>query len=380
MNLLIHDLDEKRWEEVKSEYEGWSIVSDNGQIRPCSGCFSCWNKTPGECIIKDGYQNMGYIIHHSEEVVVISRYTYGGFSGFVKNVFDRCLGYVLPQFEVVNGESHHQKRYAEDKPFTFIFYGNNLSEDDKKKAERYVKAVCTNIRGCVKNVEFREDKEERKTNPRTGSCSSKTVILNASMRYSTGNSFAFSEKLNALLEGKTETYNLCRYLNDLPSLVGNLSDCDRLVICTPLYVDGLPSQLIRLFECFEKEYRGSDKKVYLLANMGLYESRQFVNMFNAVKKWCKVMNFEYGGGLGISAGELLGVLIQKLPFEAGPCQNAYNGIRHLAETVNKKKVQSDEFAEPNAFPRSLYIGIANTNWRITAKRNGIRPSDLYRKL
>ena len=74
---------------------------------------------------------MGSLIHHVDEGVVISRYTYGGFSGFVKNVFDRCLGYVLSQFEVAGGETHHQKRYDEDKPFTFIFYGHDLNEDEK---------------------------------------------------------------------------------------------------------------------------------------------------------------------------------------------------------------------------------------------------------
>ena len=128
MNLIIHDLNSDEWNKISEKYSGWSVVSDTGTIRPCNGCFSCWNRTPGKCVICDGYENMGYLIHHAEEVVVISRYTYGGFSGFVKNVFDRSLGYVLPQFEVINGETHHKKRYDEDKPFTFIFYGESFSD------------------------------------------------------------------------------------------------------------------------------------------------------------------------------------------------------------------------------------------------------------
>ena len=141
------------------DYDGGDIVTDNGNIRPCVGCFSCWNRDPGRCAIKDGYDNMGVRIHHADEVVVISRYTYGGFSGSVKNVFDRCLGYVLPQFEIAGGETHHQKRYDEDKPFTFIFYGHKLSEDEKNSAVRYVTAVCANIRGHVNDVIFRECEE-----------------------------------------------------------------------------------------------------------------------------------------------------------------------------------------------------------------------------
>ncbi|MBO7677165.1 MAG: flavodoxin family protein, partial [Erysipelotrichaceae bacterium] len=160
MKLVIHDLNKEKWQKIADQYEGSTIISDDGTIQPCIGCFGCWNKTPGKCVIKDGYDDMGYLIHHSDEVVVISRYTYGGFSGFVKNVFDRCLGYVLPHFELVKGQSHHKKRYEEDKPYTFIFYGHDLSEEDKNDAIRYVNAVCTNLRTHVKDVQFIEEAEE----------------------------------------------------------------------------------------------------------------------------------------------------------------------------------------------------------------------------
>ena len=126
MNLVIPDLPPEAWARIEADYAGWTVVSDRGTIRPCTGCFACWNRTPGVCAVKDGYENMGQLIHRADEVLVISRYRYGGFSGFVKNVFDRCLGYVLPQFEVVGGETHHQKRYDEDKPFRFLFYGPAL--------------------------------------------------------------------------------------------------------------------------------------------------------------------------------------------------------------------------------------------------------------
>ena len=132
MGLVIHDLTPEAWEPMSREYPGWTVVSDAETIRPCTGCFGCWNRTPGKCVIRDGYENMGELIHKADRVTVISRYTFGGFSGFVKNVFDRCLGYVLPQFEVVGGETHHKKRYEENKPFTFVFYGAALSEEENE--------------------------------------------------------------------------------------------------------------------------------------------------------------------------------------------------------------------------------------------------------
>lgn len=381
MDLVIHDLNPEEWEKNCRDYEGWNIVSDQGTIRPCVGCFCCWNKTPGQCVIKDGYENMGALIHEADEVHVISRYSYGGFSGFVKNVFDRCLGYVLPQFEVVNGETHHQKRYEEDKPFTFIFCGDSLSEQEKESARRYVEAVCANIRGRVKDVIFRESGESPAVVPRLpGSSLGKVILLNASMRSVNGNSAKLARKLSSKLEKETEIVALKQYMGKMPELLGVLEKASSIVLCMPLYVDGLPSQLIRLMETAQREYRGQAKRIYVLANMGLYESRQLVNLFDAVRQWCGRMDFSYCGGLGVSAGELVGVLMEHIPFNLGPTKNIAKNMDRLAAAINSGGAVEDLYAEPFCFPRALYILIANTNWNTTAKKNGLKPAELYRRL
>ena len=380
VGLLIHDLSPEEWAKVSREYDGWDIVTDDGSIRPCVGCFSCWNRDPGRCAIKDGYDNMGELIHHAGEVTVISRYTYGGFSGSVKNIFDRCLGYVLPQFEVAGGETHHQKRYDEDKPFTFIFYGHDLSEDEKNCARRYVTAVCANIRGHVKEVIFREC-EDLPVPERTGDgASGKTVLLNGSMRNRDGNSAKLAKQLAARLEKEVESVDLKDWMKDMSGLVKRLEDASAIVFCIPLYVDGLPSQVIRLMEKFEQEYRGGRKKIYVLANMGLYESSQLVNLFSAVAQWSRKMGFEYCGGLGVSAGELIGGLMEMIPFGTGPIKRTSEGMDLLARAINSDSRTYDIYAEPKGFPKWLFIQIANINWGRMARKNGIDPKELYRQL
>lgn len=381
--LVIHDLSEEAWEAVRAAYEGDQIISDRGCIRPCTGCFSCWSRTPGQCVQRDGYENMGAWIHRASEVVVISRCTCGGFSGFVKNVFDRSLAYVLPQFEIINDETHHMKRYAEEKPFTFVFYGRDLGPEEKESACRYVKAVCTNIRGYVKAVQFREDipqAEEPPILPVPAERRAGTVLLNVSMRAESGNSARLSRQLGKLLQEDYETVALKQYLGRMPELLSRLAGAKTLVFCTPLYVDGLPAQMIRFLEAAERFSARLPGKIYVLANMGLCESRQLVSLFSSVRLWCRQADAAYGGGLGVSAGELVGPLTDMLPFGFGPTRDIAAGMHRLADAVRQGRECGDLYTEPAGFPRALYLAIANAGWNLQAKENGLRREDLFRRL
>ena len=70
------------------------IISDTGTIRHCVGCFGCWIKTPGKCVLKDGYDNLGELLSKSEKLTIISRCFYGCYSPFVKNVLDSSISYI----------------------------------------------------------------------------------------------------------------------------------------------------------------------------------------------------------------------------------------------------------------------------------------------
>ena len=72
--------------------------------------------------------------------------------------------------------------------------------------------------------------------------------------------------------------------------------------------------------------------------------------------------------------------MQHIPFAFGPTKMIARGMDVLAEAINKEDSAGDLYAEPYRFPRSLYIFIANTNWNLTAKKNGISPKELYRRL
>ena len=148
----------------------------------------------------------------------------------------------------------------------------------------------------------------------------------------------------------------------------------------PLYVDGLPSQLIRLMEKMERNYKSSDKNIYVLTNMGLYESDQLINLFTAVRKWCSIMGFAYNGGLGVAAGELVGGFLSFSALDKWPLKQIEAGMVKLASAIDSNEAIGDIYTGTYGFPRWLYIAIANSGWKRMGKANGITEKDLYRRL
>ena len=145
----------------------------------------------------------------------------------------------------------------------------------------------------------------------------------------------------------------------------------------PLYVDGLSSTVIRFFNRLEKQGKQDHKNIYVLANMGLYESKQLINLLDMVRCWCRKMNYSFNGSISIGAGELVGVLLPQMSF--GPVKSVTDGIKNFAEVISLNKRIKDLYIEPFMFPRDLYIWIANRSWDNKAYKLKMKPKDLYRQ-
>ncbi len=389
MNLLIHDLDEKEWEQIAQDYRGWEVIAPSKEIKPCVGCFGCWLKTPGECVIKDGYNRMGALIHQADELVVMSKYTYGGFSSFVKNVFDRSIGWVLPYFTIVDNEMHHKKRYPEDKKITVIFRGKDLTKEDQADAKRYVEAVCRNFYGKIKDIRFEESKteaakdirfEEAEIEETNATASDKTILLNASLRGENSNTGKFLAKLESSIGENVETINLSAFINRPEELVKALLPVKKIVLGMPMYVDGIPSALLKIMEMMEKIDPAEDKKIYAVVNMGFYESRQIKNVLKQVRKWSEKCGFSYCGGVAVGAGEMMGSLIKSINGANGPVKNVVEAIESLAGVIKSSSAIDDIYADAYKFPRSAYMFMAGMGWPKAAKLNGLKKKDLLKRI
>ena len=146
MKLLIHDMDKDQFETIFPNLnEDITVISNNNSIRSCIGCFGCWIKTPGECVIQDDYKKMGEMIAGSDELIIMSKCYYGSYSPFIKNVLDRSISYVHPFFVIRNGEIHHKSRYKNKIDFKVYFYSEDITAEEMEVAKELVIANGINL-------------------------------------------------------------------------------------------------------------------------------------------------------------------------------------------------------------------------------------------
>lgn len=156
MKLIITDLKDLPIK-IQGEYK---IIKPTNQIHHCLGCFACWVKTPGQCIIHDGFENTGIDMSKCNELIIISQCYYGSVSPFIKMVQDRAISYIHPDFVVRQGELHHKRRYQNIITLSAYFYGEDITENEKQIAQHMIEANALNYDGTVKTIGFYKNIKE----------------------------------------------------------------------------------------------------------------------------------------------------------------------------------------------------------------------------
>lgn len=82
-------------------------------VKPCRGCFSCWGKSRGKCVINDDMQPIYGKILAADIVVESFPLYFFGMPSIMKAMTDRCLAFMQPYMgnRTENGtESFHEMR------------------------------------------------------------------------------------------------------------------------------------------------------------------------------------------------------------------------------------------------------------------------------
>jgi multimeric flavodoxin WrbA len=114
------------------------------RLKACIGCFGCWLKTPGVCVIKDddGRRYLERFVA-SDLMIIITRIPFGSYSPAIKRALDRGIPSLLPYFRIFRGEMHHVQRYPRGKRILHLPYGDYCDEEFSTFAE-LARAHCDN--------------------------------------------------------------------------------------------------------------------------------------------------------------------------------------------------------------------------------------------
>lgn len=206
----------------------------------------------------------------------------------------------------------------------------------------------------------------------------KIIIINGSPKTIKSNSEILGNYLFPLLKENNikKYYSIYFQLNDKTK--NEIYNSDVLIFIFPLYVDGIPSNLLKLLVKFEKENVVRPKtKIYCIVNNGFYEGKQNFLALLHMKNWCKKVNAKWGQGIGIGSGELLPYL-KKFKLGQGPLKNLEKILNRLSRNILTLNSDKNIYINPN-WPKSLYFIQGSISWILKARKNNLKIRELFKK-
>lgn len=142
MNLLLSDmpLPQGLVEKEGNIYIDLSAL----KIHNCIGCFGCWTKTPGCCVIRDDAVKVYPLIAKSQKVIYASRIYCGSYDTVMKTMLERAIPIQKAFIRLYHGETHHVQRAVVPKKAVIIAYGAK-GEEEKEIFRRLVARNAHNM-------------------------------------------------------------------------------------------------------------------------------------------------------------------------------------------------------------------------------------------
>lgn len=161
MKLIISDIKNYKPNVVGDYY--LICPEDGKEIHHCIGCFGCWLKDPGKCLIHDGFELQGARLGAADEIILVSANCFGSVSPFVKKNLDRALSVVHPDFKIINGELHHKPRYKKNHKISWYIYaadGDVITDAEKETMKGILNANALNYYSKAAGVHFYANQAE----------------------------------------------------------------------------------------------------------------------------------------------------------------------------------------------------------------------------
>ena len=123
------------------------LDANEASMKACIGCFGCWIKSPGVCVLQEdrGPDFLSTLLK-ADRLLFLSAIQWGGYSTLLKYYADRMLPLLHPYFRRLNGEMHHKQRYAKNPQLLALGYAAATAAEHDCFME-YTQAQRDNIGG-----------------------------------------------------------------------------------------------------------------------------------------------------------------------------------------------------------------------------------------
>lgn len=132
--------------EIYSENEVEVFKIEDKKISFCTGCWSCWLKTPGLCAHLDDTQEMLKRVINSDLVIHFTENSVGYVTSHTKKALDKFIPLVHPYIILVNGECHHLSRYDKYPKLGLVYVDDTLSKSDFEITKHLFERTALNFK------------------------------------------------------------------------------------------------------------------------------------------------------------------------------------------------------------------------------------------
>ena len=178
----------------------------------------------------------------------------------------------------------------------------------------------------------------------------------------------FSDALQDTYETKYEVHTFNYDSLNIDEIGGNLSKCDVIVIVAPLYIDSLPSTLLKFLRQFELFYKAHPElftpstQMYGFLNCGFLGGEQNHVALKILMNFATRMDYNWCGGVGLGSGAQFRMTHKKLPPQCKLHAPIYAALRTFITCIKER-------SPINSPQKLLYISQDISNFDFISKTN-----------
>jgi hypothetical protein len=159
------------------------------------------------------------------------------------------------------------------------------------------------------------------------------------------------------------------------ALLSAANGSDNIVLAFPLYVDSLPSPLVRTLELLVEHRKGMEspprQRLLAISNCGFPEARHNDTALAQCRIFCRDAGIEWIGGLGLGGGGMIGGL--PLAKRGRAIRNVIKSLELAASALATDTPMPEEAVSLMArplIPVWLYLLMGHSEWKREARKFG----------